>query len=126
MSILYRWLNNNKSIMSFIFHPMSTWDGLYNVLYEAFDEIHTVNHPVDVVIDLSRLQTFSTDMMKELYFLAQLEHVNLRYRLLISSNPLLYEIFSAFERSYPVPSQRLHLCSSMEDVHRFLDDHLYL
>lgn len=126
MSILYRWLNNNKSIMSFIFHPMSTWDGLYNVLYEAFDEIHTVKHPVDVVIDLSRMQTFPVEMMKELHYLAQLEHVNLRYRMLISSNPLMYEIFNAFERSYPMPSQRLYLCGSMEAVHYFLENHPYL
>lgn len=118
MSILYRWLNNDKSIMSFIFHPTSTWDGLYNILYEAFDEIHTVNHPVDVVIDLSRLQVFPVDMMQELHYLAQLEHINLRYRLLISSNPMMYEIFRAFERSCPIPSMRLHLCSSMEDVYR--------
>lgn len=121
MSILYRWLNDDKSIMSFIFHSNSTWDNFYNVLYQAFAEVHTVNHPVDIVIDVSRLQKIPVQTIKELHYLSQLEHINFRYRLLISQNPLMHEVYNAFVRSYPHPSSYLHLCRTMEEAHLFID-----
>jgi hypothetical protein len=123
MSILYRWLNDDKSIMSFIFHSHSTWDNFYNVLSQAFGELHTVNHPVDIIIDLSRLQKIPQQTIKELYYLSQLEHINFRYRLLISQNPLMHEVYNAFVRSYPYPSDDLHLCWTMEEAHLFIDLH---
>lgn len=120
MNILYRWLNDDKSIMSFIFHPDSTWDSFYNVLSQAFEEIHTVNHSVDIIIDLSRLQTIPSQTIKELHYLSQLEHLNLRHRLLISQNPLMHEVYRAFTRSYPFPSQHLTMCDTMENAYSFI------
>jgi len=121
MTILYRWLDDDKSIMSFIFHPDSTWDNFYNVLAQAYDEIYTVNHAVDIIIDVSRLKQIPAHTIKELYYLTQLEHINLRHRLLISQNPLMHEVFNAFVRSYPVPSFSLHLCETMEDAYLFIN-----
>ena len=121
MNILYRWLDEDKSIMSFIFHSDSTWDNFYNVLAQAYDELNTVNHAVDIIIDLSRLKQIPEQTIKEFYYLTQLEHINLRHRLLISQNPLMSEVYNAFERSYPIPSFYLHLCRTMEDAYRFID-----
>ncbi len=120
MNILYRWLNDDKSIMSFIFHSDSSWDSFYNILSQAFEEIHTVNHHVDIIIDLSRLQIIPSQTIKELHYLSQLEHLNLRHRLLISQNPLMHEVYRAFTRSYPVPSQQLILCDTMENAYGFI------
>lgn len=122
MSILYRWLDNKKSKMSFIFHSSSTWDNFYDVLYEVFNEIHTVNHPVDIIVDLSRMKNLPKGIIKELHYLSQLEHINLRHRLLISSNPLMNEIYQAFTRSYPLASQQLQLLPCMEAVYHFIDE----
>ena len=121
MTIIYRWLNDDKSIMSFIFHADSTWDNFYNVLSQAYDELYTVNHAVDIIIDLSRLKKIPGETIKELYYLTQLEHINLGHRLLISQNPLMHEVYNAFGRSYPVPSFYLHLCGTMEEAYRFID-----
>lgn len=121
MNILYRWLNDDKSIMSFIFHPDSTWDNFYNVLFQAFNEIYTVNHMVDIIIDLSRWQKIPPKTIKELHYLSLLEHINFRYRLLISQNSLMHEVYNAFVRSYPISSNSLHLCWTMEEAHLFID-----
>lgn len=121
MTVLYRWLNDNKSIMTFVFRPQSTWDDLYTVCFEAFEEIHTVNHAVDLIVDLSRVRQFPQQTIKELHYLTQFQHINMRYRVLISQNPLLHEIYRAFTRSYPTASQRLLLCHTMEDAHFLLD-----
>ena len=121
MSILYRWLDDDKSIMNFIFQPTTTWDNFYDVLYQAFDEMHTVNHEVDIIIDLSRLKDVSGRTIKELHYLSQLTHINFRYRVLISQDRFMHEVFNAFTRSYPIPSQKLHLCHTMEDVYYFIN-----
>ncbi|GEM_PF-2317310 len=119
--VLYRWLNDSKSIMTFVFRPTSTWDDFYMVCFEAFDEVHRVNHPVDVIIDLARAQHFPPETMKELYYLTQLENNNIRYRMVISQNPLFHEIYNGFNRSYPLASHKLILCYTMEEAHFLLD-----
>lgn len=121
MNILYRWLNDDKSIMQFIFQPQAQWDDFYDVLFNAFDEMHTVNHPVDVIIDLSRMSTFPSQTIKELHYLAELKHVNFRFRLLISQNPLMHIVYSAFNRIYPASSGMLCLCATMEEAYTFID-----
>lgn len=121
MQVLYRWLNDNKSIMTFIFRPESTWDDFYAVCFEAFEEVHRVNHAVDVIIDLSRIRLFPRETIKELHYLTQFENTNIRYRMLISQNPLFLEIYRGFHRSYPTASQQLILCHTMEDAHFLLD-----
>lgn len=119
--VLYRWLNDNKSIMTFIFRPTSTWDNFYSVCYEAFEEVYRVNHAVDIIIDLSRVRSFPRETVKELHYLTQFENSNVRYRMLISQNPLFHEIHRGFSRSYPVASQKLILCYTMEEAHFLLD-----
>ena len=121
MSLLYRWLDDDKSIMNFIFHADFTWDSFYNVLSQAFNEIHTVNHSVDIIIDLSRVRVIPVQTIKELHYLSQLEHINFRHRILISQNPLMREVFHAFVRSYPQSSRSLYLCETMEVAHHFIN-----
>ncbi len=120
MSVVYRWLNNDKSIMSFIFQVDSTWDDFYDVSYLAFDQTRSVHHAVDTVLDLSRMVKFPRETIKELYYLTQFEHLNTRHRVIISQNPMMHEIYRAFHRSYPIPSQSLMLCHTMEEAHFIL------
>lgn len=120
MNIQYRWINDDKSIMHFLFHPESTWDDFYTILFVAFEEMHTVNHAIDIIVDVSRLKTIPRETIKELEYLSRLEHINFRHRIMISQNPLMSMIFDCFSRSYPVPSRALHLCPTMELAHDFI------
>jgi len=123
MQVLYRWLNDAKSIMTFIFRPDSNWDNFYAVSYEALEEVHAVKHAVDLVIDLSRVSVFPRETIKELHYLTQFEHANIRHRVLISQNPAFHEIYRAFNRSYPLASQQLVLCHTMEEAYFLLDQY---
>lgn len=118
--IAYRWLNDDKSMMHFLFHPHNSWDDFYTVLSLAYEEMHTVNHAIDLVIDVARLSKIPTQTIKELEYISRLEHINFRHRLLISQNPLMTLVFEAFSRSYPVASQALHLCATMEEAHEYI------
>ena len=121
MTVVYRWLTEDQSIMSFVFQTQANWDDFYNVCYPALEALDHPNKPVDMIIDVSRMSSFPRETLKELLYITQYSHVNLRYRIIISQNALFLELFKAFQRSYPIASQKLVLCHTMEDVHFVLD-----
>lgn len=128
MGIQVHWFDEKHRIICFEFSGTWTWDELQTLMEDSSLMAASVNHKVDVLVDLTQNQSLPLGDLMYLRTMSRTAPVNWQRTILVSTNPFVVKLLSALMKLSPGLGERYRIVKTRDEgleviqhIHR--DDH---
>lgn len=123
MPVSIRFEENNH-IVVWVFEGAWKWEEYYEIRGTVNTTIASFDHPVDMIIDMTRSQLLPQNLMTHAGGAARSAPTNINMTIFVGSNAMLRAFFKMFSRLYttirPGKIQDIHIVPKLEDAYAIL------
>ena len=118
MATELKWLDEEQTILYVAFFDTWTWDEFVDFRRKVRNLIDSSPHPVDRIIDLTRLQTIPPDALRQVRAAFSDVSPNLRLVVMMITNPTLLHLYHLAMRLYNNENRRIsiHLAVTLDEA----------
>lgn len=119
MSITVNWSDEQKSELIYHIQGKWTWDELFAAIDEATHLLDTINHRVNLIIDVSEslfMPPLSVANLRRVANAPTMSHPNTGLLILVGANQFIKIMFQVFSRLFPHAASRYRLIDTIENA----------
>jgi hypothetical protein len=119
MGITAVWDNDEKTIIRYIYDGSWTWDDFYTAFGQAYKMIDTVNHRVDIIVDVRMSSLLPQNALSRGRQLSTSTHTNQGRTIVVGANALMRSVSNIFNKVYTKAADDLKISfvRTMEEAH---------
>jgi hypothetical protein len=126
MSIIVDWYNDNHTEIVHTYIGDWTWDELFAALDQIMQLMDSVNHTVNVIINMRQSQRmptmFAPSSLRKIAYAAPTHHRNSGLFVILGANAFIKGMFSIFSKLYPHVAERYQFIEDEEQLESLLLD----
>ena len=100
MAILTNWYNDDKTILRHVYEVAWTWSDLYLAIDEAYALVETVDHTVDIIIDMRLSSIIPSNVFNHGKHAIVKAHPRQGHMIVVGAPRLAQTLFQAFLKIY--------------------------
>jgi hypothetical protein len=120
MTINIVWDNPEKTIARYDYEGKWSWEELYKALQEFHQMLDTVNHPVDVIIDMQRTRLLPENVLARGSNVGQMVHPNQGITVVVGANSLVRAMADLYKRIYAKKAANFFMASKLDEAHAII------
>jgi hypothetical protein len=121
MSVTYRWENEGKTVIRFIFDEPWTWSEYYEMKPISDKAIAEVGHKVGAIIEIPRNLHLGADALSHALRIDRSKPANLLLMVVVTQSPLYKAFLGLAARVFPEFSKGVKWSSSEEAARRIIE-----
>lgn len=122
MGINVQWYDDAKTILFVQYEAEWTIEDFYDSITRSYDLMETVEHPVDIVQDLTQMQFFPVRLIAMSRFTEAKAHPRKRYMILAGASLFVEKMLDVAKKLAPTVMDDSHFAGSVEAAFRLLDE----
>jgi hypothetical protein len=116
MVIRYYWQDDEKTLIRYELEGSWTWDEMYQVLYEAREEILAIDHRVDAIIDLRNTHNVPAAGLTHIKRVSDLNTPNTVLSVFVTSSGFFRSLYEMAARIHKKVAQHYRIVSTIEEA----------
>ncbi len=124
-NIEINWDNDDKTVMRYTYQGQWTWQEFYGVMEQSHQMMDTVDHPVDILVDMRASAQIPQGAVTQFRRIANVRHPNTGTIVAVTEARvarMLYDIFATVFR--PIAS-RYHIVQTIDEAYAAIEDARY-
>lgn len=117
MAIKVAWGDDSKTLLVNVYEGRWTLDDFYLAVRQTNALLDSVDHNVNVILDVKNSGLFPKGMMSAVRMLQQKPHVNLGVMVLLGCNIFVRVFYDTFMKIFPQPGRQvMYMVADYEDA----------
>jgi hypothetical protein len=116
MPIQVQWDNEDKTILRYQYEGAWTWDDLYTALAQGYEWIDTVDHTVDIIIDLRQSSIIPSSALTHARNLDKHRHPRIGLTIAVGANRFIQLLADTFKRLVPSVASQYTLLATLDEA----------
>lgn len=119
MAINVKWADESQSAIVYELKGKWTWDELFIAIDEAVQLLDSINHSVNIIIDVSESQytpPLSVANLRRVANAPTMSHPNTQLLILVGANQFIKIMFQVFSRLFPHAASRYRMMKTLEEA----------
>jgi hypothetical protein len=117
MSVSVEWANPEKTVIYFRVTQPWTWEDYYTATDESWEMIHTVDHIVDFIVDLTNTKLVPSNAMSHLKRRATRYHPHKGMAVMVGVSSFMQVIINMMAHVFPVVKTTVRTAATVKDAH---------
>jgi hypothetical protein len=122
MPIDVEWDNAEKTIVRQTYGREVTYNDYYDGVKKRFELISSVEHPVDLIIDLRGANPNLKGLVSAGRYASRHVPPNQRFVLLVGANLFIRSLVNTFIKILPKVSDKIYFVATLEEARKFLQE----
>jgi len=120
MSITVEWDNPERTIILCTYRDTWTWEEFFGAAQEASDLQDTVQHTVDMVLDMRDSASTPSGVTGKFKEIARISHPNTGIRVLVTDADVMKLLFQVFATVYRPAARKYQVVDSLEKAYALI------
>ena len=121
MSVRVYWEDEGRTIVRYDFDGLWSWDELYTAYYEAIAMETSVEHRVDVILDLRRSGRVPGNALLHVKNFSDRQPVNIGLSVFVTSNSFLVSLYNVGVKFYSKIGHYFRVAPTIEAAHAMIE-----
>lgn len=122
MAITAYWVDESKTIIRYDFEGHWDWDIFYPVYNQVVEMATSVDHRVDVVLDLRKNTTFPKNIIMHIQSIANKRPANMGKSVIVTKNRFARSLYRVASKISARIGQNYYIMPTFDDAYAFITE----